>query len=134
MGLSSAREEVANTKEGHAGFGSPAHLALQNLVERYLSVEHLVEVEAVHADDALASAKGDEAVFGEAAVAHEQTSRPGCLLFDLDVEGVEIGNADWLAVPFGFQQIDVAAELEAAADLLAAQLERLLGGKAVRIE
>lgn len=38
-------------------------------LERHLSVEQLVEIEAVHADDAFASAEGDEAVFGEAAVA-----------------------------------------------------------------
>lgn len=46
------------------------------------------------------------------------------------MERVEIGNTDRLAVPFGLQQIGVAAELEATVDLLAAQSERLLGGKA----
>jgi hypothetical protein len=39
-----------------------------------------------------------------------------------------------LAVPFGLQQISVAAKLEATVDLLAAQSERLLGGKAESIK
>ncbi len=50
------------------------------------------------------------------------------------MERVEIGNTDRLAVPFGLQQIGVAAELEATVDLLAAQSERLLGGKAESIK
>src|SRR5690606_8328688 len=39
-----------------------------------------------------------------------------------------------LAVPFGFEQIDLAPELEAAVDLFAAQPERLLGGQAEGVE
>lgn len=42
------REEVANAKEGHAGFGGSAHL-VRELGSRYFPVEHLVEIEAIHA-------------------------------------------------------------------------------------
>ena len=55
-------------------------------------------------------------------------------MLDLAVEGVEIGNPDWLAVPFCFQKIGVTAELEAAIDLLTAQSKGRLGGKAEDIE
>jgi hypothetical protein len=104
------------------------------LVERYLAIEQIIEIETVHTDDALASAKGDEAVIGEAAVAHEQASRPGGLLFNLAVERVQIGDANWLTMPFGFQQIGLAAELEAAVDLLTAKAERFLGGQTECVE
>tara|TARA_R110002049_G_scaffold101576_1_gene246569 strand:+ start:896 stop:1081 length:186 start_codon:yes stop_codon:yes gene_type:complete len=50
------------------------------------------------------------------------------------VESVEIGNPDWLAMPFCFHKIGVTAELEAAIDLFTAQPKRLAGGKAEGME
>ena len=96
-------------------------LTFEEQVERDFPVQHLVEVEAIHADDALATTERDEAVIGEAAVADEETSGPGRLLLDLAVEGVQLGDADGLAMPFGFEQVGLASELEAAVDLLAAK-------------
>lgn len=129
-----ARKKVANATKGHAGFGCFAHLLFKNFVERYLAVEQLIEIEAVHTDNALASAEGDEAIIREAAVAHEQAPRPGCLLFNLAVERMQIGDANWLTMPFSFQQIGLAAELEAAVDLLTAKAERLLSGQTECVE
>ena len=50
------------------------------------------------------------------------------------MEGVQLGDTDRLAVPFGLKEIDLASELEAAVDLLAAQAKGLLGGEAEGVE
>jgi hypothetical protein len=44
------------------------------------------------------------------------------------VEGVQIGDADRLALPLRLEQVDLARELKAAVDLLAAQPKGLLSG------
>lgn len=98
------------------------------MVERDFAVEHLIEVETVHADDALAASEGCKAVVGETTVADEEATGPGRFLFDLAVEGVHLGGADRLTVPFGFEEVDLTSELEAAIDLLTAQTEGLLRG------
>ena len=36
----------------------PAHFAVDDVVERMASLQHLVKVEAIHADDALAATRG----------------------------------------------------------------------------
>ncbi len=124
------RKEIANANEGRAGLGGSADLAFEDLIERDRSVQHLVEIEAVHADDALATPEGDETIIGEAAVADEQASGPRRLLLDLAMKGVQLGDADGLAVPFGFEKVDLAAKLEAAIDLFAPQPERVLRSEA----
>ena len=91
------------------------------------SIQHLVEIQAIHADDALASAECDKTVIGEAAVADEEPACPRGFLLNLTMKGVQLGDAYRLAMPLGFQQICVTAELEAAVDLFAPQSERFLG-------
>src|SRR3546814_36092 len=130
----STREEVANAEKGHAGFGGPAHLAFKYLVERYFPVEHLVEIKAVHADHALAPTESDETVFREAAVADEQAPRPRRLLLDLAVERVQLGDAEGLAVPLGFEKIDLGAKQKAAVDLFAFPTEGVLSPQADGVE
>jgi hypothetical protein len=47
---------------------------------------------------------------------------------------VQLGDADRLTAPFGFEEVGLASELEAAVDLLTAQPEGLLRGQAEGIE
>ena len=127
-------KEVADADERRAGFSGAADFAFENLGEREFAVEHLVEVEAVHADDALAAPEGGETVIGETAVADKEAAGPCGLLLDLAVEGVQFGDADRLAVPFGLEEVDLASELEAAVDLFAAQAKGFLRGQAECVE
>lgn len=89
----SPREEVANPLEWKAGFRRTSNLPVDREVERQFSVKPVEEIETVHADDALAASEGDQAVFGKAAVADEQASRPRGLLLQLSVECVKVGSA-----------------------------------------
>lgn len=98
-------KEVANTYKGRAGFGRPTYLAFENVVEGDFPIQGLVEIIAVHADDALATAECDEAIFGETTVADEQPSRPSGLLFDLAVKGMKRCDSYGLAVPLGFHEV-----------------------------
>ena len=50
------------------------------------------------------------------------------------MKGVQLGDADGLTLPFGFEQIDFTAKLEAAVDLLAAEAEWFLGGQSKGVE
>jgi hypothetical protein len=127
-------KEIANTKEGRAGLGGSADFAFEDLIERNPPVQHLVEIQAIHADDPLAPPKGHKTVIGEAAVADEKSAGPRRLLLDLAMEGMQLGDADGLAVPFGFEQIDFAAKLKAAVDLFAPQPEGFLRGQAECVE
>ena len=54
----SMRKEIADSREWRTGFGRPSNLAFENMVERNFAIQGLVEVVAVHADDALASDEG----------------------------------------------------------------------------
>lgn len=116
------------------GFSGTAHLAFENLGEWEFTVEHLVEIEPVHADDALAAPEGRKALFSEAAVADEQAAGPGGLLLDLAMEGVQLGDAHRLAVPLCLDKVGLASELEAPVDLLSPQPKRLLGREAKGVE
>jgi hypothetical protein len=128
------RKEVADADEWCACFSGTADFAFKNLVERDFAIEHLIEVQTIHADDALAASEGDETVLGEAAVADKEATGPGRFLLDFAVERVQLGNADRLAVPFGLDKVDLASELEATVDLFSAQTEGLLRGQAEGVE
>ena len=44
-----------------------------------------------------------QAVFRETAIAHKQAARPGCFLFDLSMEHVQVIRLRRLALPFGLE-------------------------------
>src|SRR5690606_17473846 len=70
---------------------------------------------------------------GESAIANEQAAGPSGL-FQLAVKGMQVGNADRIAGPFGFEEIDLVIEQEATVDLLADVAKRCAGLKAEQIE
>ena len=84
----SIRKEVADAHERRAGFGGSSNFAFQEVVERDFAMEHLIEIETIHADDAFAAAEGGDSVLGESAVAYEQAARPGRLLPDFAVKAL----------------------------------------------
>ena len=53
------------------------------MCQRKLSIQHFIEVEAVHANDALAPTEGGESIITETAIADKETVRPRRLLLDL---------------------------------------------------
>jgi hypothetical protein len=56
-------------------------------------LQGFVEVEAIHADGALALSECNQAVLGESAMADKETARPRGLLVELAVEGVELARS-----------------------------------------
>lgn len=106
-------KEVAHARNRQAGLCGTAHLAFKDVVERQLAAVPFLEVEAVHADHALALAEGGKAVFGEAAVADERAARPRRRWFELAVERVQVGHAGRRLLPLGLHQIGFALEYEA---------------------
>lgn len=93
---------------------SAARRTFQYGVEAQPSLQGFLEVEAIHADGALAFAECNQAVLGKSAVADKEAARPRGFLVELAVEGVELARAARRPLPFGFLQIRVGSEEEAA--------------------
>lgn len=86
-------EEVANPLKGKTAFRRTPNLPVDREVERQFAIKRIEEIETIHTDDALAASEGDQAVFGKAAIADEQASRPCGLLLQLSLECVKVGSA-----------------------------------------
>ncbi len=123
----SIRKEIADAGEGRASFGRPSNFAFENMIERNFAIQGLIKIVAVHADDTLASSEGRQPLIGEAAIADEEATGSSCLLFDLAVKSVQLGDAYGLALPLSLYEIRLLAELEASVDLFAPQAKRLMG-------
>lgn len=120
-------KEVADANKGRAGLSGSAKLTFEDVGERYLSFQHLVEVETVHTDDALVPPEGNKGVICETAVADEKASGPGRLLLSFCRGSVQLGDNDGRAVPFGLEQVSVTSKQKATIDLFTSEPERLLG-------
>ena len=96
--------QVSHGDERAVRLSGTAFLRLQNLDQRNLAREHLIEVEPVRTYKVgLASPRERfQSVGREAGIANEQPARPRCLSADLPRKGHEIGKADLRAVPFRF--------------------------------
>ena len=128
------RVEIANTDERSPALRVVPDFLRHDVGERESSVEHIVQIQSVHAHDPFASAECYQAVIAEPAFTHEKPSRPSSFVFDLTVKGVQIRSADWKTFPLRLQQICLARQLETAVDLLPHDAKRCPGREPIRAE
>lgn len=132
-GLRSGKK-VAHAFEGEPRFCGASNFPFEHMVQGKLSVQRVKEVEAIHADDTLASTECSQAVCGEPTVAHEQAASPGCFLVHFSVECVQIGRASLLGLPLRLNEISLTLQHKAAVNLFAAMAERLPRFEAEAVE
>ena len=111
--------EFAHRDIRHAGFCRAPNFQGNDICEVKAAGENLVQIEAVHAYDALAASECVQSVCGESALADDETARPARLFLDLAIEGMKGCHIDLSVPPSGFEQIGLIAEHKTAVDLFA---------------
>lgn len=119
MLLTSARKEIADTLEWLASLCGATGLSRENLIQGQLARQRFKQVKPIHADHPLSSAESHQPIKSEATVADEEPSGPRRLLFELPVEGMQVGRASLRPLPLSLNQVCLAMQLEASVDLLA---------------
>ena len=116
-----------------AGFGGTPNLGAQEIGKRDLLLERIVDVSPFDADHPFGGAERRQTFAGKAAVTDKHSPGP-CRLVELAVKRVEVRDADRIARPFGFEQVDLIIEQEAAVDLFPDIAERFARLEAEQIE
>ena len=115
--------EVTHVNESHPGFRSASDLERDDLGEIEPTGQGFVQVESIHAHDALAASEGMQALRCETALADDESAGPACHGLDLCIEGPKRLRVDPLVPPPAFDQIGLLDEDEAAVDLFAFEFE-----------
>ena len=81
-------------------------------------MQRFIQVDAIHANNALTSSESGKTFRRKTTVADEQASCPGGFLLNLSVEDVKVSYAGLLPLPLRLDEIGSACKLKAALNLL----------------
>jgi hypothetical protein len=105
---------------------------LKHVINWNCPLKGVVQVEAIHANNAAATSVSRQSILSEAAVADEQSARPIHPRIELTLKSVKVCCGRQGVVPFCFQQIRLASKHKAAVYLFAGCAESAARQKSER--